>query len=71
MIMSKSLIMPDGCLIVLAKLKELLNLIELIKFLEPWHNVSKYTQEIFQFLKKNCLPLVLKALIFNFLSKAK
>lgn len=45
--MPESLIMPDYCLVALAKSERLLNLIELIEFLEPWHDISKHTQEIF------------------------
>ena len=62
--------MPDYCLITLAKSEELWNLIELIKFLKPWYNISKYVQEIFQYLEKNCLLLISEAFVPN-LSKAK
>ena len=55
--MLKSLVLPYCCLVALAKSEGLSNLTELIKFLEPWHSVSKHAQEIFHCLKKNCLPL--------------
>ena len=51
--MPESLVMPDCCLIALAKSRGLLNFTELIKFLEPWHDVSKHAEEILHCLKKN------------------
>ena len=47
MTMPKSLIIPDCCLVALAKSEGLLNLTELIEFLEPWHNIFKHAQELF------------------------
>ena len=69
--MPESLIMPDYYLVTLAKSEGLLNLTELIEFLKPWHGLSKYAQEIFQCLEKNCPPPIPKALIPNLLFKAK
>lgn len=51
--MPESLVLPDCCLVALATSERLSNLTKLIKFLEPWHGVSKYTQEIFYCLEKN------------------
>lgn len=59
--MPEGLIMPDDCLVALAKSGGLLaTLIQLIKFLEPWHGVSKYADEIFLCLETNRLPLELE-----------
>lgn len=65
--------MPDNCLVALAKSGRLLaTLTQLIKFLEPWHGVSKYADKIFLCLEINCLPLELKTeLPFHLLSKAQ
>ena len=51
--MFESLVMPDYCLIPPVKSRRLLNLTELIEFLEPWHGVSKHVKENIQCLKKN------------------
>lgn len=48
--------MSDCYLIALIKSEGLLNITELIEFLEPWHGVSKYVQEIFHCLEKNRSP---------------
>ena len=71
--MPESLVLPDCCLVALAKSEGLLNLTELIKFLEPWHGVSKHAQEIFHCLEKNRPPLDSNAEPpeANLLSKAK
>lgn len=71
--MSESLVLSDCCLVPLAKSKGLSNLMELIKFLKSWHNISKYAQEIFHYLEKNCPPLNsnIKFPATYFLSKAK
>lgn len=71
--MPKSLVLSNCCLVPLVKSKGLLNLMELIKFLESWHNISKYIQEIFHCLEKNCPPLNFntKFPVTYFLSKAK
>ena len=71
MIMPESLIMPDCCLVALAKSERLLNLTELIEFLEPWHGVSKHAQEIFQCLEKNRPPPIPEAPVPNLPSKAE
>ena len=55
--MLESLVLPDCFLVALAKSDRLSNVTELIKFLEPWHGVSKHAQEIFHCLEKNCPPL--------------
>ena len=55
--MPESLVLPNCCLVALAKSEGLSNLTELIKFLEPWHSVFKHAQEIFNCLEKNCPPL--------------
>lgn len=57
MAIPESLVLPDYCLITLAKSKGLSNLTELIKFLASWYSISKYIQEIFHYLEKNCLSL--------------
>ena len=49
----ESLVLPDYCFVALAKSKELSNLMELIKFLEPWHSISIHIQEIFYCLEEN------------------
>lgn len=69
--MSESFIMSKYYIIMLAKLKGLLNFIKLIKFLEPWDNISKHVQEIFYYLEKNCLPPNPKAFVSNFQFKVK
>lgn len=71
MTMPESLIMPNCCLVALAKSEGLLNLTELIKFLELWHDISKQAQEIFQYLQKNYLPPIPETPIPNLLSKAE
>lgn len=51
--MPKSLIMPDCCLASLAKSRGLLqDLSQLVNFFEPWHDVFKYAEAIFQCLQK-------------------
>lgn len=56
--MFKGLIMPDNCLVALAKSSGLLaTFTQLIEFLKPWHSVSKYADEIFLCLETNRLPL--------------
>lgn len=55
--MPENLVLPDCCLVALAKSEKLSNLTELIKFLEPWHSISKHAQKIFHCLEKNCPPL--------------
>lgn len=56
--MLEGLIMPDNCLVALAKSGGLLaTFTQLIKFLEPWHGVSKYADEIFLYLETNRLLL--------------
>lgn len=56
--MPKGLIMPNDCLIALAKSDGLLaTLSQLIKFLEPWHGVSKYVDKMFLCLQTNRSPL--------------
>ena len=61
----------ECCLVALVKSEGLLNITELIEFLEPWHDISKYAQEIFYCLEKNCLHLNPEASVPNLLSKAK
>lgn len=46
--------MPNCFLASLAKAKRILKLKDLVEFLEPWHGVNKYANEIFQYLKMNC-----------------
>lgn len=71
--MPEGLTMPDNCLVALAKSGGLLaTLTQLIKFLEPWHGVSKYADEIFLCLETNCPPLEPKIeLPFQLPSKAQ
>lgn len=68
--MSKGLIMPNCCLVVLAKLRGLLATpCQLIKFLKPWQDVSKY-DKIFLYLKLNH-PLLGTKTDLLFLSQTK
>lgn len=71
--MPESLVLPDCCLVALAKSEGLLNLTELIKFLQPWHGVSKHAHEIFHCLEKNRPPLnsIAEPLVPNLPSKAE
>lgn len=69
--MPESLVMPDCCLVTLVKSEGLLNITELIEFLEPWHGVSKHAQKIFHCLEKNSPPPNLEAPVPNLLSKAE
>ena len=68
---SESLVMLNCCLVALVKSEGLLNITELIEFLEPWHGVSKHTQEIFHYLEKNRPPPNPEAPVPNLPSKAK
>lgn len=71
--MPEVLTMPDYCLVALAKSGELLaTLSQLIEFLELWHSVSKYVDEIFLYLQSNYPPLEAKPdLSLCLLSRAK
>lgn len=40
--MPESLIMPDCYFVTLVKSEKLLNIMELIEFLEPWHGIFKH-----------------------------
>lgn len=55
--MLKSLIMPDCCLVSLAKSGGTLKLEDLLEFLEPWHGINKHANKIFQCLEMNRPPL--------------
>ena len=66
--MPESLVMPDYCLVALVKSEGLLNIKELIEFLEPWYAVSKHAQEIFHCLEKNPPSPNPKAPVPNLLS---
>lgn len=68
--MPKGYVMPDCCLLTLAKLRELFNLDILIEFPEPWHGVDKYTKEILICLQKNS-PLFDNNPHFDLLFKAE
>lgn len=57
MTMLENLVLLDCYFIALAKSKRLSNLIEVIIFLESWHNIFKYAKEIFYYLEKNCPSL--------------
>ena len=65
--------MPDICLVALAKSGGLLAThTQLIKFLEPWHGISKYADKIFLYLETNRLLSEPEAkLSFQLLSKAQ
>lgn len=55
--MSNSLVLSDCFLVALAKSKRLLNLDQLIDFLEHWHRIVKHTKEIFICPQKNSFLL--------------
>lgn len=69
--MLESLVMPNCCLVALVKSEGLLNITELIEFLELWHGVSKHAQETFHCLEKNRPPPNPEAPIPNLPSKAE
>lgn len=54
--MPENLIMPDSCFAVGVKSGGLLNLDELIEFLESWYGVAKYAKDILICLQKNSFP---------------
>lgn len=51
--MSNSLLIPDTCLVVLAKLRRLMDLDQLIEFLRLWTRVAKHANSILFCLQKN------------------
>lgn len=72
--MFEGLIMPDDWLVAVAKSGRLLTTSgQLLDFLEPWHSVAKYVDEIFLCLQTNrpLLEAIETDLLFRLLSKAQ
>lgn len=64
--------MPDCYLVSLAKVRKTSKFEDLAKFLKSWYSNDKYTNEIFQYLKMNCLPLDTDVkVLLQLLSKAE
>lgn len=69
---SDTLLMPNICLAILAKLQGLLNFTQLVNCLKPQYNIAKYADEIFLYLQKNSfsVPGILFAIPFQVQIKA-
>lgn len=51
--MPDNLIMPDDCLLALAKLGGFLDQDQLVDLLKPWYGISKHAAELLIVLQKN------------------